>query len=173
MENEKLYHFGGFFAFGMAAAVLANGVAFFSGPDIFFTLTRALLGVFAFGFFPALYAKGREAHPGWAAWGIGLAYLAVASEMIQYLGEVELNSAWLFLGGLGIMLLTYNILALRYTLWPKVLAWLGIVMSILLLGVIPSTLVEALAFLNDLAAVGAVALYPIWLVWIGMRFRTE
>ena len=171
MDDKKLYHFSAVFAFCMAVAVLGNGIAFFTGPHLFFAITRSLVGIFALGFFPALYVKAQDAHPGWAIWAMSLAYVGITAELIRYLGNLEYETPWLFLGGLGVMLLTYNILALQHNLWPKVLAWFGIIIAILLLGVIPSTLVDALAFLNTLVAVGAVLLYPIWLIWMGMRFR--
>lgn len=173
MDNKKLYHFGAISAFGLAASTIMNGVAFFTGPDQFFALARILIVIFAFGFFPALYTKGREAHPGWAAWAMSFAYISIAAEFIRYVANPEFHSANLFFGGLGTMLLTYNILGLRHNLWPKALAWLGIVMAVLLLGVIPSQWDESLAFLNTVGALGAVVLYPIWLVWLGRRLRAE
>lgn len=172
--DKKLYHLGAICAFGLAASVVLNGIAFFINMGSVWLISRVLIVIFALGFFPALAAKVRTVHPGWAAWMINLVYLGVAAEAIRYLGNLPFNTVFLFFGGLSLSSLVFNILALKHDLWPKALAWIGVVMSILLIGVILSSMIESLAFLNMVSAgLGAVVLYPIWLVWLGLRFQKE
>jgi hypothetical protein len=174
MNDKKLFQLGAWCAFGLAAALVVNGIATFIGSQTLWVVSRIGVVIFLFGVLPAVRARVRPAHAGWTDWLTNLAYLGAGAEALRWLGNLEFNSAWLLFGGLGLWSIVINILALRHKLWPAVLAGIGIAGGVLLLGVILSSQFAALAFLNVLSAgLGAVVLYPAWLVWIGLRMRAE
>jgi hypothetical protein len=175
MDEKKLYRTGAICAFGLAAAAIANGIATFTGPYAFWTISRMLIVVFALGFLPALQVKMSKTHPGYAFWMTNLAYLGVIAEALYYFAKVDIDTTWLFFGGLGLSALTFNMIALRHALWPKALAWIGVATGALLLCVVVASFWPAALNLAGQvsAGLGAVVLYPIWLIWLGIRIRLE
>jgi len=175
MDEKKLYRTGAICAFGLAASAIVNGITTFSGPYALWLISRILIPVFAFGFLPALQVKVSKAHAGYAFWMTNLAYLGVAAEALYHLGKLNFDTTWLFFGGLGLSALAFNIIALRHNLWPKTLAWIGVATGLLLLCVVAATFwPTALNVVSQVSAgLGAVILYPVWLIWLGIRLRTE
>lgn len=174
MSDKKLLQMGAWCAFGLAAALVINGIATFIGPSVFWLVSRIGIVLFLFGLLPALRAKLLPTHSGWVEWLTNLAYLGAGAEALQILGNLEFDSFYLFFGGLGLWIIGINLLAMRHQLWPQPLAWIGCASGVLLLGEILSDLIPALAFMDLYsAALGAVVLYPVWLVWQGVRMRAE
>ncbi len=175
MDEKKLYRTGAICAFGLAAAALLNGIATFTGPYALWVISRMLIVVFALGFLPALQVKMRKAHAGYAFWMTNLAYLGVAAEGLYYFGKLDFDTSWLFFGGLGLSALAFNVIALRHALWPKALAWIGVATGVLLLCVVVASFWPSVLYVVSQvsAGLGAVVLYPIWLIWLGIRFRIE
>jgi hypothetical protein len=175
MDEKKLFRTGAICAFGLAAALVVNGIATFTGPSGLWLGSRLLVPLFAFGFLPALQVKVGKAHAGYAFWMTNLAYLGAAAEALYYFGKVDMNTTWLLFGGLGLASLAFNIIALRHALWPKALAWIGVATGVLLLGVVAASFwPAALNIVGQVSAgLGAVVLYPVWLVWLGIRLRAE
>ncbi len=171
---KKMYPMGTWCTFGMAAALIANGVATFTGPNWLWDASRILIPVFGLGMLPAVLNMIPPALAGWATWVTNLAYLGLVAEAIRYLGQIEFNTTPLLFGGLGVWGITMNVLALRHGLWPRLLAWIGIASSVLLLSVLLILIVPSLDVLGRIsAAIGAVGLYPVWLIWQGLRIRQE
>ncbi len=159
---------------GMALALVVNGVATFTGPIELWMISRALIAVCGMGVLPAVLDQMPSRAVGWARWVTCIAYLGLGAEALRRVGGLEFRTAELLFGGLGVWGLAVNLIALRQNLWPRVLAWIGLASSVMLFGVVLASRVAALAFLDTISAgIGAVVLYPIWLVWMGMRLRTK
>jgi hypothetical protein len=79
-------------------------------------------------------------------------------------------NGWLVYGGVGVWILTINILALRENTWPKLLAYAGIIggfaYGIILLGLF----LEIELFVT-IAAAAAVVIAPIFYIWMGLELR--
>jgi hypothetical protein len=161
-------------AIGLAAALVVNGIAYFTPWAALWIAARICVVVLLLGVLPAIRARLLFNSAGWTEWVTNLAYLGVCAEALRWVGGLDLDSSWLFFGGLGVWSITVNILGLRNKLWPAALGWIGLASGVLILAVIPSAHIAGLAFLNTIASgLGAVVLYPIWLVWMGLRMRKE
>jgi hypothetical protein len=172
MENRKFVA-GAWFAFGMALALIVNGVTTFTGPGWLWDVSRILIVVFGFGVLPAIRRRIMEGRS-WVTWATNLAYLGLGAEALRQLGGLEIETVLLLFGGLAIWGLTLNVLAIQHKLWPNALAGIGISSSLLLFGALVASQVPAFLWLDTVSAgLGAVVLYPIWLIWTGLRLQNN
>lgn len=173
MKNRNFAGSGKWFGFGMALALVVNGLTTFTGPGWLWDISRVLIVVFGFGVLPAVLDQFTE-NKGWAIWATNLAYLGLAAEALRQLTGLEFESVFLLFGGLAVWGLTVNILALRSNVWQNTLAWIGMASSLLLVGALIASRVPSLLWLDTVsAALGAVVLYPVWLIWMGTRVQTN
>lgn len=159
----------------------------------------ALGAVLALAVVPAISDKVRSADEGWVHWTSNVAFVGFAVAAIQYFRYIALNPGraaayatadaatkaalaanqsmveldphgWLAFGGVGLWFLVVNLLALRGNIWPKPLAYVGIVGGIGYCLVVAGNVLEA-EILVMIAAVAAVILGPIWYIWAGLILR--
>jgi len=159
----------------------------------------ALGAVFALAVVPSISEKVRTANEGWVRWTSNLALVGFAVAAIQYFRYVALYPAraeafvtgdaatkaalaanqslvamdpngWLVFGGVGLWFLVVNLLAMRGNVWPKPLAYVGIVGAIAYWFVVAGFIFEA-GVLITIAAAAAVIVAPIWYIWTGLILR--
>jgi len=159
----------------------------------------ALGAVLALAVVPAIYDKVRSANKGWVDWTTTLATFGFAFMAIQYFRylaiypgraadyvaadaatktAMEANQSmmaldpqgWLTFGGVGLWFLVVNLLALRGNIWPKPLAYVGIIGAIVYWLVVPGLALQ-IETLIVIAAVCAVIVAPIWYIWAGLILR--
>ena len=174
MSTKQLNQLAGWCAFGMAACLVVNGIVTFVEPFWLWEPSRLSTVLFGLGVLPAIHLKVAPVNKP-LAWLVTLwGYLGFGAEAIRVLGLAEVNTVWLFFGGMAAWSLVVNLLGLRAKLWSPALAWVGIASGVLLLGVIVSTYVESLSILGQVSAgLGGVVLYPVWMVWQGTRLLKE
>ncbi len=159
----------------------------------------AIGAVFALAMLPAVSATVRHLNEGWVRWTTTLATLAFAVTFLDnywaivttparaaaYVAGSEAFRAaltvpgapqfidvqsWLGNGAVGLWGLVISLLALRGKVWPKGLAYLGLLGALayffgLAAQLIPDLLLSGLGI--AIAGVGAV-LGPIWFTWMGL-----
>lgn len=142
----------------------------------------------------------RSANPGWVRWTSTLAIIGFAVNAIDSFRRVTLDparavayvkgdavvkavltapsalpgldpQAWLRLGAVGFWVLVVSLLALRRSTWPKLLAYLGIVVAIVYWLIVASNFLQFQSFTTIIAGVGLVILTPIWYIWLGLKLR--
>ncbi len=159
----------------------------------------ALGAVLALAVVPAISDVVRSAHEGWVRWTSNVAFVGFAVVAIQYFRYIALNPGraaayriantatqaalaanqsmveldphgWLAFGGVGLWFLVVNLLALRGNLWPKLLAYVGIVGGIGYCLVVAGYVLDA-EVLIMISALAAVIVGPIWYIWTGLILR--
>ncbi len=174
MEEKKLYRFGAWAGFGMALMLILNGVATFIPPYWLFWGSRIGIVLAGFGVLPAIWRQVKEAEAGWATWLTALAYLGLATEGLAYVGRADMDTNWLLFGGLAAWAMGMNIIGMRTKKWPLALGILGIVSGLLLLAAVTANTIQPGNIVNTISAgLGAVVLYPAWLIWMGIRMLKE
>lgn len=169
MENKTSAKSGVWSAFGMALALIVNGITTFTGPGWLWDLSRVLIIAFGFGVLPAVLEQITK-NKDWAIWATNLAYLGLGAEALRQVGGLEFETVFLLFGGLAVWALALNVLALKHNFWQHWLAWVGIAGSLLLFGALIASQVPSLLWLDTVSAgLGAVVLYPIWLIGVGIR----
>ena len=173
LEEKKLYHFGAWSAFGMALMLITNGVTTFVPTYRLYYASRIGIVLAGFGVLPAIRKQVKE-EAGWATWLTALAFLGLSAEGLHYIGQASLNSNWLLFGGLSAWAVGMNIIGMRAKKWPLWMGILGIVSGILLFAaVLAYSIVPGSIFNTISAGLGAVVLYPAWLVWMGLRMLKD
>ncbi|MCX6035490.1 MAG: hypothetical protein NTV38_11035 [Chloroflexi bacterium] len=170
MEEKKLYHFGAWSAFVMALMLIINGIATFIPPYWLFWVSRVGIVLGGFGVLPAIWRQVKEDEAGWSIWLTALAFLGLSAEGLNYIGKANIDSSWLPFGGLSAWAVRMNIIGIRARCWPIGMGVLGIVSGLLLFAAILANTLVPNNIVNTLSAgLGAVVLYPAWLVWMGIR----
>ena len=112
----------------------------------------------------------KEDEAGWAAWLTALAFLGLSAEGLNFIGKANLNSGWLLFGGLAAWAVGMNAIGIRGRRWPLWMGILSIVSGVLLFAAVLANTLVPNNIINSLSAgLGAVVLYPAWLVWMGIR----
>lgn len=159
----------------------------------------ALGAVLALAVVLAISEKVRSVNEGWVRWTSSLALVGFAVAAIQYFRYTALYpgraaayaaadtatkaalaanqsmmsldpDGWLTFGGVGLWFLVVNLLALRGNIWPKTLAYVGIVGAIAYWFVVAGFVLEVGIFVT-IAAAAAVIVAPIWYIWAGTILR--
>lgn len=142
----------------------------------------------------------RSANEGWVRWTSNLAIIGFAVTAIDFFrqmaliplsaaayvqGDATIKAAltvpsaiapldfngWLGFGAVGLWVLVVSLLALRGGTWPKILAYVGIAVSIAYFLVVVSNVLNLATLLDIVAGVGGVILAPIWFIWMGLNLR--
>jgi hypothetical protein len=170
MEEKKLYTFGAWAAFAMALMLVLNGVTTFVPAGWLFQASRIGIVLAGFGVLPAVWRQVKEHEAGWATWLTALAYLGLAAEGLYYIGQADIYSGWLLFGGLAAWAIGMNAIGLRTKLWPTGMVVMGILGGLLLFAAVLANSLAPGNIVNNISAgLGAVVLYPAWLVWMGTR----
>src|SRR5262249_22019716 len=148
----------------------------------------------------AISARVRVANDGWVRWTSTLAVIGLATTTIDDLrflaltpgraaaymqGDAAVKAAltapgalegldphhWLRLGAVGLWVLVVNLLALRARAWPAPLAIVGIGVALVYWLAVAGIVLQIPAALTLVAGVGAIALAPLWYIWLGLRLR--
>jgi hypothetical protein len=159
----------------------------------------ALGAVLALAVVPAISEKVRSANEGWVRWTGTLATVGFAFTALQYFRYLAIYptraatymaadtatkaamaanqpivsldpQGWLTYGAVGLWFLVVNLLALRNNLWPRLLAYMGIIAAILYWFVVAGFVLQT-EILIAIAAAGAVIIGPIWYIWAGLMLR--
>ncbi len=174
METKKLYQFGAWSAFCMALMLITNGVTTFIPPYWLYWASRVGIVLAGFGVLPAIWAQVKAHEAGWAAWLTALAFLGLSTEGLNYVAKANIDSNWLLFGGLSAWAVGMNIIGLRAKIWPLWMGILGIVSGLLLFAAVLANTIAPGNIVNTISAgLGAVVLYPAWLVWMGIRMLKE
>ena len=150
--------------------------------------------IFALAMIPAVSATVQHINEGWVRWTASLATLGFAVVILDnywaiaatparaaaYVAGIDPGSAqildvqgWLAYGAVGLWVLVCSILALRNNVWPKGLAYLGILAGFMYFVALASTIIPSLFLSGAIMFVGAigVVLAPIWYGWMGIVLR--
>jgi hypothetical protein len=170
MQEKKLYQFGAWCAFAMALMLILNGVTTFFPPVWLFRASRIGIVLAGFGVLPAIWRQVKEDEAGLATWLTALAFLGLSAEGLAYIGQADFYSGWLLFGGLAAWAVGVNLIGIRYQRWPLSMGILGILGGLLLFAaVLANSLMPGNIVNNISAGLGAVVLYPAWLVRMGLR----
>lgn len=170
MEEKKLYLFGAWAGFVMALMLILNGVFTFVPPYWLYWGSRIGIVLAGFGVLPGIWRQVKDEEAGWATWLTALAFLGLAAEGLLYIGQADLYTNWLLFGGLAAWAVGMNIIGMRTKKWPLALGILGIVSGLLLLAAVVANTIQPGNIVNSISAgLGAVVLYPAWLIWMGLR----
>lgn len=173
-QNSALYVVGAIvFAFGSLlgiAAVLAVSESMRSMDEgwVYWTSALAIIGfaVNALDSFRRMTLDPARA----TAYVQGDAAVKAALTLPSALPGLD-PQAWLRLGALGLWVLVVSLLALRGGIWPKPLAYLGIVVAIVYWLIVASNFLQVQSFTAIVAGVGLVVLTPLWYIWLGLSLR--
>ena len=143
----------------------------------------------------------RPIHEGWMRWTSNLAIIGQAVNTIEALhrmafdpikaaaymkGDAAIKAAlavpgaiqglfdpqgWLRFGVVGLWVLVVSLLALRGSLWPKLLTYVGISGGIAYVLVVPGQAFQLQLLIAIVAGIGGVVLIPVWYIWLGLRLR--
>jgi hypothetical protein len=162
-----------------------------------------LLGaVFALAMIPAVSATVQPLNQGWVRWTSTLATIAFAVVIVDnywpivyteaianaYVTGSEATRAaltvpgaaqwidvkgWLAYGAVGLWVLVCSILAARNNVWPKGLAYLGILAAFVYFLALAVTVIPSLFLSGAILFVGVIGavLAPIWYGWMGIFLR--
>jgi hypothetical protein len=174
--------------------------AFAQGSSLLISLfwIEALVGVLGVAVVPALSSLVEEGNEGWVRWagflamagfilssvgytlsiarlpGIALAFVAgdastKAALAAVWKSSIDLLGLWGY-GTVGLWIFIASLSALKKTVLPKGLAYLGIIYGILFLLVPGGTIFKMQAPLLAAALVGA-TVGPVWWIWTGLTLR--
>jgi len=158
----------------------------------------ALGAVFALAVIPAVSEKVRNLNEGWVRWTSSLATLGFAVTILDnywaiimtprlaiayQTGDQALRAAltvpgapqmidiqgWLGYGAVGLWVLVISLLALRGNVFPRLLAYLGVVIAIAyFLIVVTMIFPDIRGLILIIAGIGGIVLAPLWYGWIGL-----
>lgn len=172
--------------------------AFADHPSLLvaFFWTEALVGVFGLAIVPGVAAMMEGHNDGWIKFGTNLATIGFGVSTVGYLLSIArlpaiaktfvtdpstqpvLSATWKasidllgFWGytAIGLWILFVSITALQHNVYPKLLGWLGIVLTIPHLLVLFGTYFKSQAILNSVLVIGLLA--PFWYIWMGLHLR--
>jgi len=170
MEAKKLYIFGAWTSFGMALMLVINGVTTFLPFDWLYRASRIGIVLAGFGVLPAVWRLLKDEEAGWVTWLTVLAFFGLFAEGLYHIANASLNSNWPLFGGLSAWAVGMNAIGLRLRRWPVTLGVLGILGGLLLFAAVVANTITPGSIVNMISAgLGAVVLYPAWLVWMGVR----
>jgi hypothetical protein len=159
--------------------------------------------VFALAVIPAVGEQVRHGHVGWVRWSSTLATLGFAVTILDNYWAIVMTPAraaaylsgnqmvqialtvpgapqfidvqgWLGFGAVGCWVLVVNLVAVRTQRWPRLLAYLGLAVSLAYFLVVASlVLPELRALILVVAGVGGAVLAPIWYLWLGLILHRQ
>ncbi len=157
----------------------------------------ALVGLFGLGAVMAI-SQAVAAQNGWVRWTSALAYLGYGVLAVSQLltlerlprvadafvaGDAATKAAlaavwkssldpqtWLQYGGVGLWIVIISLLAVRTNAFPKLLAYLGLLVGIVHCLLPVMFVLQAPAFIVPLAAVGLIVI-PVWYIWVGITLQ--
>ena len=154
--------------------------------------------IFALAVIPAVSEKVRNLGEGWVRWTSTLATLGFAVTILDNYWAIVMTPAraaayltsneamrsafaipgeaqfidvqgWLGYGGVGLWVLVISLLALRGNIFPRPLAYLGVVVAIAyFLVVVTMVFPDVRGIILAVAALGGIVLAPLWYGWIGL-----
>jgi len=158
--------------------------------------------VFALAMIPAISATVQHLNEGWVRWTSTLATIAFAVVILDNYWAIVYTEAigrayvtgteavrealtipgsaqwidvkgWLAYGAVGLWVLVCSILALRNNVWPKGLAYLGILAAFIYFLALASLVIPALFLSGAIILVGVIGAVfaPIWFTWMGSFLR--
>lgn len=148
----------------------------------------------------AISENVRSVNEGWVRWTSSLAIVGFAVNAVDALRSMALNpvravayvqggaavkaaltvpgalqgldpQAWLRLGAVGLWVGTVSLLGLRSNAWPRLLAYLGIAVTVVYWLVVAGQVLQLPSLIVILAGAGGVLFVPIWYMWLGLRLR--
>jgi hypothetical protein len=123
---------------------------------------------------PAVWRQLKENAPGWVTWLTAVAFLGLSAEALYHLGRAAIDTTPLLFGGLGAWAVGMNLIGLLKKHWPNWLCIVGILGGLLLLAAMTANYIQPGSWVNTISAgLGAVVLYPAWLIWIGIRMLKD
>jgi hypothetical protein len=160
----------------------------------------AAVGIVGLAVVPAVSATVLHMNEGWVRWTGTLATLGFAVTILDNYWSIVVtpmraiayvrgtaalraalsvpNSAqfidlqgWLGYGAVGLWILVCSILALRASLWPKGLAYLGIAVAFAYFLTLGANVVPGWKELILLSSAAAIVLGPIFYIWMGLALR--
>lgn len=172
--------------------------AFADHPNLLlaFFWSEALVGVFGLAIIPGVKALMKGENEGWINYGGNLAIIGYGISTAGYLlsiarlpaiakafvtdpstqpvlaatwkASIDLLGFWGYMA-IGLWILFISITALQHKMYPKLLAWLGIVLTVPHLLVLFGTYFKNQAILTSVLVIGVLA--PIWYIWMGLQLR--
>jgi len=172
--------------------------AFADHPNLLlaFFWSEALVGIFGLAVVPGVKALMKGKNEGWINYGGNLAIIGYGVSTVGYLlsiarlpaiaktfvtdpstqsvlavtwkASIDLLGFWGYTA-IGLWILFVSITALQHKLYPKLLAWLGLILTIPHLLVLFGTYFKNQAILTSVLVIGLLA--PIWYIWMGLQLR--
>lgn len=87
---------------------------------------------------------------------------------VTWKASIDLLGFWGYTA-IGLWILFVSITALQHNIYPKLLAWLGIILTIPHLLVLFGTYFKNQSILASVLVIGVLA--PIWYIWMGVHLR--
>lgn len=172
--------------------------AFADHPNLLlaFFWSEALVGIFGLALVPGITAMMKGKNEGWISYGGNLAIIGYGVSTVGYLlsisrlpaiakafvtdpstqpvlavtwkASIDLLGFWGYTA-IGLWILFVSITALQHNVYPKLLAWLGIILTIPHLLVLFGTYFKNQTILTSVLVIGVLA--PIWYIWMGLHLR--
>jgi Domain of unknown function (DUF4386) len=172
--------------------------AFADHPSLLlaFFWSEALVGIFGLALIPGISALMKGKNEGWIKYGGNLALIGYGVSTVGYLlsiarlpaiakafvtdpstqpvlavtwkASIDLLGFWGYTA-IGLWILFVSITALQHKIYPKPLAWLGIILTIPHLLVLFGTYFKNQSILTSVLVIGVLA--PIWYIWMGLHLR--
>jgi hypothetical protein len=172
--------------------------AFADHPNLLlaFFWSEALVGIFGLALVPGVNALMKGKNEGWINFGSNLAIIGYGVSTVGYLlsiarlpaiakafvtnpstqpvlavtwkSSIDLLGFWGYTA-IGLWILFVSITALQHNVYPKLLGWLGIILTIPHLLVLFGTYFKNQSILSSVLIIGVLA--PIWYIWMGLTLR--
>ena len=172
--------------------------AFADHPNLLlaFFWSEALVGIFGLAVVTGVKALMKGKNEGWINYGGNLAIIGYGVSTVGYLlsiarlpaiaktfvsdpstqsvlaatwkASIDLLGFWGYTA-IGLWILFVSLTALQHKIYPKLLAWLGLVLTIPHLLILFGTYFKNQTILTSVLIIGLLA--PIWYIWMGWQLR--
>lgn len=151
---------------------------------------------------PAVSQIVQAANEGWVRWTSHLAIIGFAVTALDYFRPIAVMSAratafvngdavtkagmlvpgsfagldpdhWMSFGAVGFWVFVVSLLAIKSTLWPRMLAYVGILAALAYWLAVAGFALDAGVLVTVGAVAGGGILGPIWYIWLGLMLRRE